>query len=223
MKIFPLGDNALTIDFGNVISTELNDKVLNLQTVLQTNSFAGLSEITAAYASLTVFYNVQEVKKYHQPHGTVFDFVKTYIEKLLTILTFEPAKSNRIIKIPMIVNAETAPDLEFVANHANVAKTEVIRLFIEQKYRVFMLGFLPGFAYMGQVDVKIAASRKESPRQKVPKGSIGIAGTQTGIYPFDSPGGWQIIGKTDVEMFTPNAENPSFLQVGDNVQFVVVS
>jgi inhibitor of KinA len=221
MKIFPLGDNALTIDFGNIISKKLNDKVIQLQTVVNKNPFWGMIETVAAYSSLTVFFDVFKVKNHYKTNLTSYEFVKEYIEKLLQNLESYDDKTTRLIKIPMIVNADTSLDLQFVAKHANLAEQEVIRLFVEQTYRVFMIGFLPAFAYMGEVDAKIATPRRDSPRQKVPKGSIGIAGQQTGIYPFDSPGGWQIIGKTNVEMFMPNAETPSYLQSGDIVQFVL--
>lgn len=221
LRIFPLGDNALTIDFGNIISPELNDKVLQLQTYLNKNQFAGMIETASAYSSLTVFYDVAMVKKYHDIESTAFEFVKAFVETALNNLEAESDKITRLIKIPMIVNAEASLDLEFVAERANLSKQKVIEIFTEQKYRVFMIGFLPAFAYMGEVDAKIAAPRKVTPRLKVPKGSIGIAGRQTGIYPFDSPGGWQIIGKTYLEMFTPNAVTPSYLQTGDIVQFVL--
>ncbi len=221
MKIFPLGDNALTIDFGNIISAELNDKTLQLQSYINKNMFAGMIEIVAAYSSLTIFYDVATVKKYCEFSITAFEFVKNIAETALNNLELDKSKITRLIKIPLIVDSESSLDLEFVAQHANLTTTQVIKLFTQQTYRVFMLGFLPAFAYMGEVDAKIAVPRKVSPRLKVPKGSIGIAGQQTGIYPFDSPGGWQIIGKTNVEMFTPNAETPSYLKTGDIVQFVI--
>jgi inhibitor of KinA len=221
MNIFPLGDNALTIDFGNIISAELNDKVLQLQAYINKNTFAGMIETVAAFSSLTVFYDVAAVKKQRELSTTSFEFVKKFVESAINNLEVSIDKPTRLIKIPLIVNLHDSPDLEFVAQHANLTTAQVIKLFTQQTYRVFMLGFLPAFAYMGEVDAKIAVPRKQSPRLKVPKGSIGIAGQQTGIYPFDSPGGWQIIGKTNVEMFTPNAETPSYLQTGDIVQFVV--
>ncbi len=221
MKIFPLGDNALTIDFGNIISAELNDKVLQMRANINKNMFAGMIETVAAYSSLTIFYDVATVKKHCELSTTSFEFVKTFVESVINNLEANKSKITRLIKIPLIVDSESSLDLEFVGQHANLTNTQVIKLFTQQTYRVFMLGFLPAFAYMGEVDAKIAVPRKESPRLKVPKGSVGIAGQQTGIYPFDSPGGWQIIGKTNVEMFTPNAETPSYLQTGDIVQFVV--
>jgi inhibitor of KinA len=221
MKIIPLGDNALTIDFGNIISAELNDKALQLQAYINKNTFAGMIETVAAYSSLTIFYDVATVKTHCELSTTSFEFVKTFVESAINNVEVSIDKPTRLIKIPLIVNLHDSPDLEFVAQHANLTNTQVIKLFTQQTYRVFMLGFLPAFAYMGEVDAKIAVPRKESPRLKVPKGSVGIAGQQTGIYPFDSPGGWQIIGKTNVEMFTPNAKTPSYLKPGDIVQFVV--
>ena len=129
---------------------------------------------------------------------------------------------SRMVKIPVHFDAESSLDLNFVAEHSGVTPTEVIEIFTSQTYRVFMLGFLPGFTYMGEVDKRIATSRKETPRTLVPKGSVGIAGKQTGIYSLESPGGWQIIGRTDVEMFTPDTKPPSLLRPGDDVRFTAV-
>jgi KipI family sensor histidine kinase inhibitor len=112
-----------------------------------------------------------------------------------------------------------APDLELIAAENNISSDDVIEIFLGREYRVFMLGFLPGFSYMGEVDDRIATPRKQVPRSKVPRGSIGIAGKQTGIYSLESPGGWQILGRTPLELFTPEAESPAFLRAGDNVKF----
>jgi inhibitor of KinA len=109
--------------------------------------------------------------------------------------------------------------LDFVCAERNLTREKVVEIFLEKTYRVFMLGFLPGFSYMGEVDERIAAPRKSAPRLKVPRGSVGIAGRQTGVYPFESPGGWQIIGKTAIELFTPDAEIPTVLRAGDLVKF----
>ena len=124
-----------------------------------------------------------------------------------------------VIEIPFDYSEEFALDLEYISETKNLAKRKIIEIFTSKIYRVFMLGFLPGFAYMGEVDERIAVPRKETPRLKVPKGSVGIAGNQTGIYPLESPGGWQIIGKTETELFTPDEKNPTFFQSGDLVKF----
>ncbi|MBA3632259.1 MAG: 5-oxoprolinase subunit PxpB [Acidobacteria bacterium] len=223
IKIFPLGDNALTISFGNEISPELNNRVLKLADYCSQNSFLGFIEIVSAYASLSVFYDVLVVRKNFSEFSTAFEAVKNFAENALRNLNKIPEKKPRLIEIPVSFDKKFALDLEFVALTNNLTPDEVVGIFTAQTYRVYMLGFLPGFAYMGEVDEKIAAPRKTSPRLKVPKGSVGIAGRQTGIYSLESPGGWQIIGKTKVELFTPEAESPTFLQAGDLVKFYAVN
>jgi inhibitor of KinA len=223
--IFPLGDNALTISFGNFISPKINDQVFQLAEFIEKNHFAGFIETVPAYSSLSIFFNIVEVKKTYQTFETAFEFVKNFVEnsleKVSEIKPIKPIKP-RLIEIPMSFEKNTALDLEELAEHKHVSTQQVIEIFTSQTYRVFMLGFLPGFAYMGEVDERIATPRKQTPRLKVPKGSVGIAGNQTGIYPLESPGGWNIIGKTELEMFTPNEESPTLLQAGDLVKFVAI-
>ncbi len=218
-KIFPLGDNALTIEFGNEITPELNDKAVKLSQYLEVNRFAGLIETVPAYCSVSIFYDVCTVRKNFSEYPTAFEAVKILAETALQNLAETAKTTPRLIEIPVNFSAEFALDLDFVAARNNLTPQTVIEIFTAETYRVFMLGFLPAFAYMGEVDAKIAAPRRNTPRLIVPKGSVGIAGRQTGIYPFASPGGWQIIGRTDFELFTPNAENPCALQAGDLVKF----
>lgn len=218
-RIFPLGTNALTIDFGNEISLELNDQAVNLAEHFEKNPFEGLHEIVPAYASLTIFYDVFTVRKSFAEFKTAFEAVANLAESALQNSLDKPQLNSRLIEIPVDFSDEFALDLEFVAAHNNLTKTKVLEIFTAATYRVFMLGFMPAFAYMGEVSEQIAAPRKSSPRLIVPKGSVGIAGRQTGIYPFDSPGGWQIIGRTNFELFTPNAETPCALEAGDLVKF----
>jgi KipI family sensor histidine kinase inhibitor len=123
------------------------------------------------------------------------------------------------MEIPVRFDADCGPDLEFVASLRNLDPEDVVRIFTERTYRVYMLGFLPGFAYLGEIDARLAAPRKDSPRLRVPRGSVGIAGRQTGVYPFASPGGWQIIGRTETEFLTPDGATPTLLQPGDTVRF----
>ncbi|HEX8735201.1 MAG TPA: 5-oxoprolinase subunit PxpB [Pyrinomonadaceae bacterium] len=219
MKIFPLGENALTIDFGNEISLALNNQVLRLADFLARNNFEGFIELVPAYSSLTVFYDVFTVRKNFPDFATAFAAVKSFLENALENLSEIENPAPRVVKIPVSFAAESALDLEFVATENDLTREEVVRIFLAKTYRVFMLGFLPGFAYMGEVDERIATPRRAAPRLKVPRGSVGIAGRQTGIYPFESPGGWQIIGHTEFQLFTPHAENPTALQAGDLVEF----
>jgi len=218
-KIFPLGDRALTVEFGNKISAEINNRVLNLDDYFDKNPFPGLTEIVPAYASLTVFYDVSIVRRDFSEFSTAFDAVKSLAEFGLRNLDNYVKSDSRSIEIPVCFNAKDALDLEFVAASNDLSIEKVIEIFLAKIYRVYMLGFLPGFSYMGELDERIAAPRKDAPRLKVPKGSVGIAGRQTGIYSLESPGGWQIIGRTNFELFTPNAERPTFLQTGDAVKF----
>lgn len=218
-KIFPLGIDAMTVDFGNEISIELNDKAVNLAEYFEEKVFAGFIETVPAYASLTIFYDVSKVRKNFPEFSTAFEAVKHLTENALQNLLDKTKSKPRLIEIPVNFAKEFALDLDFVAAQNNLTKQKTIEIFTEKTYRVFMLGFMPAFAYMGEVDERIAAPRKQTPRLIVPKGSVGIAGRQTGIYPFDSPGGWQIIGRTDFELFTPQNEIPCSLKAGDLIKF----
>lgn len=220
-KIFPLGLGALTVEFSSEVSETLNREVLKLARYFEKNSFKGFIEIVPAYASLSVFYDVLTVRKNFPDFATAFDAVKNLVENALQNPVDLPEEDEpRLIEIPVRFDEESAPDLEFVAAHNNLKIADVIEIFTAKTYRVFMLGFLPGFAYMGEVDASIAAPRKQTPRIRLPKGSVGIAGRQTGIYSLDSPGGWQIIGRTETELFTPESkDNPCLLRAGDSVKF----
>lgn len=211
MRIFPLGDSALTIEFGNEISLDLNANAIALARRLLEQPFAGIIEVVPAYASVTAFFD---------PATTNYSKVESSIRSALEGVESVEAGTTPLIEIPMHITPEASPDLNRIARFGNVSEDEVLELFLSQTYRVYMLGFLPGFAYMGEVDDLIAAPRLETPRTKVAAGSIGIAGKQTGIYPLESPGGWNIIGRTDLRMFDPTAKRPCLLKPGDEVRFV---
>ena len=213
----------MTIDFGNEISVRLNEKVIELAQVIEKNNFAGFIETVPAYSSLTIFFDLIQVRKNYADFPTAFSFVKSFVENSLKSLSKIHFNLYHLTEIPVNYSEEFAPDLEFVANNANLAKEKVIEIHTSKIYRVFMIGFLPAFAYMGEVDERIATPRKQSPRTKIEKGSVGIAGRQTGIYPLESPGGWQIIGKTNLEMFQPESKEISLLKTGDFVQFYEIN
>lgn len=222
VRIFPLGDSALTIEFGRAISPTLNQKAIALSDFFEKNPFPGFVESVPAYSSTTLFYDLSCVRRNFPEFSTAFEAVKSLAVEAVNGLESFPTETKGKIEIPLHFDEESTLDLRFVADHSGLTPDAVIEIFTGKTYRVFMLGFLPGFSYMGEVDERIATPRKESPRLLVPKGSVGIAGKQTGIYSLDSPGGWQIIGRTDLEMFTPDAETPSLLQPGDEIQFVAV-
>ena len=223
IRIFSLGDSALTVEFGKTVSTSLNKKAIALSAFFENNQFPGFVESVPAYASTTIFYDLVKVRRSFLDFSTAFEAVKHFALGALNQLVLSNEVTTRRIEIPVRFDKESALDLDHIAEASGLSPDRVIEIFTAPIYRVFMLGFLPGFSYMGEVDDRIATPRKESPRVSVPKGSVGIAGKQTGVYSLESPGGWQIIGRTDVEMFTPNAESPSYLNPGDEIRFVAVT
>lgn len=220
IRIFPLGDSALTVEFGTSISADLNQRAISLANHLNAHTFKGFIEAVPAYASTTIFYDLWVVSRSFARFTTAYEAVKDIVSTALGHTNETSAATRRLVEIPVRFDAEAALDLEVIADLNGISKAEVIDIFIADTYRVYMLGFLPGFSYMGEVDDRIATPRKETPRTNVPKGSVGIAGRQTGIYSLASPGGWQIIGRTEVDMFAPENDPPTFLRPGDDVRFI---
>lgn len=222
-RIIPLGDSALTIDLGNEITDAANIRALELFDHFCAHLFPGFIEAAPAYSSVTIFYNVTEVRRAFSTYPTAFSAVKALAEIALRVPYEYLEKDKRpVFEIPVYFNDEAGPDLGVVAELSGLSRKEIVDIFTSRTYRVYMLGFVPGFAYMGTVDERIAVPRKETPRLRVPKGSVGIAGAQTGIYPITSPGGWQIIGRTTHELFTPDDDTPCLLNPGDLVKFYEV-
>ena len=221
-RIFPLGDSALTVEFGNVISPELNQKAIALADHIENNPFPGLIETVPAYTTTTIFYDLLGVRRSFPDFPTAYEAVRRLVSGLVEDIDVSNSEDARTVETPVIFDRESEFDLSYVAAEHGLSIDQVIDIFTSTTYRVYMLGFLPGFSYMGEVNERIATPRKENPRMRVPKGSVGIAGKQTGIYSLESPGGWQIIGRTEVEMFTPEEENPTYLRPGDKVKFLEV-
>ncbi len=221
-RIFPLGDAALTIDFGNTISQNINKEVIARFNQLQQQPVPGTIEMIPAYNSLTIYYDVMGLKKKINNFNAVFEWMKERLEEKLKIPVQENAIKERVIRIPVCYESEFSPDLQQLATTKNISVDEVIEIHTSETYKVYMLGFLPGFAYMGEVDDKIAMPRKSQP-QNVVAGSVGIAGKQTGIYPLASPGGWQIIGRTPLKLFDIEREEPVLLKAGDAIHFFSIS
>lgn len=219
-RIFPLGDSALTIEFGTEISTELNRRAISISDFFLANPFPGFVEAVPAFVSATIYYDLVEVRKRFGAFPTAFEAVSHVVAGSLETLPSHADSSPRRVEIPVDFSPAAALDLHDLAARNGITSTALIEIFTSREYRVYMLGFLPGFTYMGELDERIATPRKETPRTAVPKGSVGIAGTQTGIYSLASPGGWQIIGRTEIEMFDPNGDPPTFLRPGDTVSFV---
>jgi inhibitor of KinA len=221
-RIIPLGECSVVVEFGNDISLELNSSAIALADYLAASPFPGFIEAVPAYSSTAIYYDAVSVIRSYEVGVSAFKRVRAFINEALSNLSVkEPAESD-IVEIPTDFGPSAGPDLSFVADLHGLSTAEVIAIFTAQTYRVFMIGFLPGFAYMGEVDHRIQTPRRDQPRAKVPKRSVGIAGTQTGVYPLESPGGWQIVGRTSIEMFLPELDPPSRLKPGDKVRFVAI-
>ncbi|MBS4201998.1 5-oxoprolinase subunit PxpB [Bacillus sp. FJAT-49732] len=213
----PLGDSAIVIEFGEKINLETNHTILEMKKTIMKQPFPGFIEAVPAYTTLTIFYEPASV-------GTDFPYetVKKELEQRVYNLSTYKKQKAKIVDIPVCYEDGYAMDLNYVASHNGLTKNDVINIHSKTLYHVYFLGFAPGFPFLGGMNEKIATPRRTSPRLKVPKGAVGIAGKQTGVYPFESPGGWQIIGRTPVELFNPNTTSPSLLLPGDEVRFVPI-
>jgi KipI family sensor histidine kinase inhibitor len=207
----PMGEAALLIDLGAEIDAAVNARVHAFASAL--DGTAGVVETIPGFASLLVRFDPAQVSQ---------QGVREYISRVLNAPTPELPAVARVIQIPTRYGGEFGPDLEFVAQQSHLSAEQVIRLHTGRPFRVFMLGFAPGFPYAGPLPPEIAAPRLETPRDHVPAGSVGIAGRQTGIYPRASPGGWRLIGRTDIRLFDPIRDPPALLKPGDLLRFVQV-
>jgi len=221
--IYPLGDTALTLDYGNVIDPVINKQVLQLFQKLKALELPFIIDIIPAYASLTVYYNVVEVRQHLDGNATAYKAMQHLLESTISSLLAEEEVLPRSIKVPVCYSSKYAPDLKGLAGAKGLTAEEVIHLHTSKTYRVYMIGFMPGFPYMGEVNEQIAMPRKLQPRVQVEAGAVGIAGRQTGIYPQASPGGWQIIGRTPVALFDPHRQIPTLLKPGDEVEFYSIT
>ncbi|MEP7141662.1 MAG: 5-oxoprolinase subunit PxpB [Ferruginibacter sp.] len=219
-QITPLSDRSVLVSFGNIIDPSINEKVLFLHRALLRSRFEGFVESVPAYASLAIFYDVPQIRRHAQ--SSAFAFVKKCLHQLLQQRYAASEPVDPITRIPVCYDAEFGIDIGKVAEGHRLTIDEVISLHTSVIYRVYMIGFMPGFAYMGTVTEKLITPRKDQPALYVPAGSVGIAGAQTGIYPIDSPGGWHIIGKTPLRLFDTNNLSPCLLSAGDQVQFVSI-
>jgi inhibitor of KinA len=218
MRILPLNDGSILVEFAQEMSLEANRMAVGLAKAMDAAPFPGYIESVPAYASVAVFYDPAGVQTSlrESPHSAVERIVRESINGFPAA----QAETGRSFEIPVDFSPEFSPDLDTVADLAGISSDDVVAIFCQRTYRVFMVGFLPGFAYMGEVDERIAAARRAEPRLSVPAGSVGIAGRQTGIYPFSSPGGWQLIGRTDLQLFSARRDPPCTLAAGDSVRFV---
>jgi inhibitor of KinA len=220
--IFPLGDSALTVDFGNLIDEEINRKVLDLFRQMKEERLPFILDLLPAYSSLTIYYDVAEVHALSGEGKTAFETMADIIEAY-TSKSARPANAEeRLIEVPVCYNEKYGPHLPEFSEEKGISVEDIIEIHTSKIYRVYMIGFLPGFAYMGEVEDSIAIARRAIPSNVVP-GSVGIAGKQTGIYPLHSPGGWTIIGRTPLRLFNKDETDPVLFHPGDNVKFYSIT
>ncbi len=219
-RLLPAGDSAILVEFADEIRDDINDRVHAFAQLVRdhfqpptSNLQSPISDLIPAYSSLLVCYD---------PRSISFSQLRDALTHLITPSPPHPLIPSRTIAIPTRYGGGFGPDLEFVARHNGIDEAEVIRLHTSVAYRVYFLGFTPGFAYLGSVPEQIAAPRLPTPRARVPMGSVGIAGRQAGVYPLESPGGWRIIGRTELRMFDATREPPALLRAGDRVRFVEI-
>ena len=205
----PLGDSAILIQLGDAIDPILNQRVHALSALLQT--IPAVIETVPAYCTLLVHYD---------PLATTYDQIKNLIDEKISHLDESTHRPSRRLEIPVLYGGASGPDLEPAATTLALSPSELIRLHSQREYTVYMMGFTPGFPYMGILDEKLTLPRLYNPRTRVPAGSVAIAGSQTGIYPVDSPGGWHILGHTPLKLFDPMSESPFLFAPGDIVKFI---
>lgn len=210
MRILTVGDCAVSVEFGQEISLEINHKVMALKMVLEQEPIRGIVELIPTYCSLLVQYDPMELR-----YGQLREKLYTLVNQLDEVEM--PPK--QVVEIPVAYGGEYGPDLGEVAKVHNISEDEVIKLHSEPEYPIYMLGFVAGFPYLGGMNKAIATPRKKSPRLKIEAGSVGIAGEQTGIYSVESPGGWQIIGRTPLKLYDVNRNEPVLLKAGQYIKF----
>lgn len=214
-RYLPFGDSALLVEFGNNIDPETNQKVISLDRMIQKTKIEGVEELVPTYRSLLIRYN---------PLKTDYETLVSHVKTLENTLKKAKLKTeSRNIVIPVVYGGEYGPDLEYVAERHGLTREKVVELHSERQYRVYMIGFVAGFPYLGEVTDEISTPRLETPRLRVPAGSVGIAEKQTGVYPCEAPGGWRIIGKTPLKLFNPSWQPPTLLKPGDAVRFKPIS
>ena len=207
------GDSSILIVFGDAINAETNQRIAATVRLIREQRIEGIVDMIPAFVSLLINYN---------PLVISYDALRERLDKILQIKTKSEETVRRVFEIPVCYGGEYGPDLQNIADNAGLSAREVIDIHTSCDYLIYMLGSLPGFCYLGGLDERIHTPRLKTPRLKIPAGSVGIGGSQTGIYPMESPGGWQLMGMTPVRTYDPDREVPILLQAGDYIRFVEI-
>jgi inhibitor of KinA len=212
-RVTAAGDAALVVEFGVTIDPGVNALAIAAAKRITRAQVPGVRDVVPTYRSVAVYFD---------PLKTDRQALATLLERESTPRSADAETPPDPIRVPVCYGGDLGPDLGVVARRSGLRDEDVIRIHVEGTYRVFMLGFVPGFAYLATVDARIAAPRLDTPRVKVPAGSVGIAGSQTGIYPMETPGGWQLIGRTPLKPFDPDRASPCLFEAGDYVRFYAI-
>ncbi len=214
IRFLPCGDSAVTVEFSKEINEETNRKIRFLATEIERQGIRGVRESVPTFCSITVYFDPL-VLSGQKLQKKILNIIHAYKEG--------SAQKRRVFLIPVCYEGEYAPDMEDVCRLTGLTREEVIQIHSSTDYLIYMLGFLPGFPYLGGMDSRIEAPRLDTPRTTIPEGAVGIGGKQTGIYPLASPGGWRLIGRTPVKVYDPGRENPIVYKAGDYIRFFPIS
>lgn len=214
IRFLSCGDSALTVEFSKEISEETNRVIRYLAAQIDSKHIKGISESVPTFCSLTVYFDPFMISR-KKIEKTLSEILHSYKE--------DSAEKKRVFLVPVCYDGDYAPDMEDVCSLTGLTKEEVIRIHSSTDYLIYMLGFLPGFPYLGGMDERIEAPRLDTPRTAIPAGAVGIGGKQTGIYPLASPGGWRLIGRTPVKLYDPDRETPILYRAGDYIRFFPIT
>lgn len=218
-QLYPLSDHAIVIELGKKISEAIQQKIQLITSFLDDYSADWMIAYIPAFTTVTIFYDPMKLSSFNKSDEMPYDQVCHYIDQFMSGLIIDKPIESRVVEIPVCYGGELGPDIAHVAKSNGLTVEEVIHIHTSGTYTVHMIGFAPGFPYIGGMSDKIATPRRGSPRLKIPARSVGIADSQTGIYPIETPGGWQLIGRTPRQLFLPERHPPSLLKAGDKIRF----
>ena len=213
IRILTAGDSSLLIEFGKELSPEVNQRIAATVQLMKEQHIEGVVDVIPAFCSLLVNYD---------PRVARDEKMRKRLEGLVRMDIKVGERKRKVFEVPVAYGGEYGPDLGAIAQHAGLSEEQVIAIHSSRDYLIYMLGFLPGFCYLGGLDERIHTPRLSNPRLKIRAGSVGIGGSQTGIYPLDSPGGWQLMGMTPVKTYDPGRETPILVEAGNYIRFVPV-
>jgi KipI family sensor histidine kinase inhibitor len=213
IRILTEGDSSLLVEFGDEISPDINRRISATVQLLKEQHVEGVVDLIPAFCSLLINYD---------PRVISFEEISQRVQGILKVDVKAGTRKKKVYEIPVCYGGAYGPDIETIASHAGLSVEEVIRIHASRDYLIYMLGFLPGFCYLGGLDERIHTPRLSNPRIKISAGSVGIGGSQTGIYPLDSPGGWQLMGMTPVKTYDPSRDTPILVEAGDYIRFVPI-